>query len=119
MMYNKVITDVSGIYDNNTGIVIITAPGIYIFHVFAVSSQGEEIYQELYHNNNLVCSLYNYADNEWTDAGNTAILHLQAGDKIGVYAAVDNNIYGSSDEVYTSFSGAMIASEHDINIKGK
>ena len=84
-----------------------------------MSAQGEKIYQELYHNNNLVCSLYNYADNAWSDAGNTAILHLQAGDKISVRAAIDINIYGSADEVYSTFSGARIATEADLNRKCK
>ena len=121
VVYNKVITDVANIYDNTTGIVTIKSPGIYIIQFYSVSQQDEEIYQELYHNSDFVCGLYDYANNEWSNAGNTAILHLKAGDTLSVRAAAQytNNIYGGTDEVYTTFNGVMIASEGDLNNKGK
>ena len=120
VVYNKVITDVANIYDNSTGVVSAKSPGIYIIHFFSLSRNGEEIYLELYHNSNFVCALYNYAENEWTHAGNTAILHLKTGDTVSVKAAVgyDNSIYGGPDEVYSSFSGALIATESQVNKNG-
>lgn len=120
ILYNKIITDIANIYDNNTGAITIKSPGLYIIQFFSVSNQGDELYLELYHNSDFVCSLYNYAVNEWTNAGNTAILHLKAGDTVSVRAAsgYDNNLYGDFDQVYTTFSGALIATENEMTNKG-
>ena len=67
-----------------------------------------------------MCALYNFAPNEWSNGGNTAILRLAAGDTLSVGAArgYDNNVYGGSDQVYTTFNGALIAKDSDLNDKG-
>lgn len=120
VIFNKVITDIANIYDKTSGIVTVKSSGVYIFHVFSLSAEDKEIYQELYHNSDFVCSLYNTAKNEWSNAGNTAILHVKAGDSLAVRAAsgYNNVIYGTSDQVYSTFSGAILATESEINERG-
>lgn len=83
-----------------------------------MARQNEELWQELRLNNKYVCSIYAYTDFEWADAGNTVILHLFEGDNITVVAHNDNYLYGSSDHIFTTFSGVEIMSDVDLSNPG-
>ncbi|XP_060608068.1 uncharacterized protein LOC132760165 [Ruditapes philippinarum] len=114
IMYNNIVTDVNGAYDVTTGVYTAPSSGLYIFHFFGLARQNMELYQELYHNNHYVCSIYGLTDQDWADAGNTVLLHLKQNDHISIRAHGNNSIYGTPDEIYSTFSGAQLVTENDM-----
>jgi len=82
----------------------------------SMTRQNEELWLDLRVHNLTICSIHAYTDYEWADAGNTAIVHLYEGDNVTVAAHGDleNHLYGSSDHVFTTFSGAQIMSDSDL-----
>ena len=85
-----------------------------------MSRQSEELWLDLRVNDRYICSIYAYTDYEWADAGNTAIVHLSAGDNVTVtaHAGLENHLFGSSDHIFTTFSGAQIISDAELRNPG-
>lgn len=54
---------------------------------------------------------YGHTVSGFADAGNTAILHLHAGDQLYVKARNGRvvDVFGTPNEVYTTFSGTLLA----------
>ncbi|KAK3083518.1 hypothetical protein FSP39_024580 [Pinctada imbricata] len=114
VVYDHVVTNVSpqgGGYDATTGTFTAPIDGAYVFHFYAVAHSSEEFWLELFHNNDFVESSYGYTSGSYADAGNTAVLHLKKGDTVYVKARPGHSVqlYGDSDELYTTFSGALLS----------
>lgn len=109
--FNKVITNVNAVFtaDHKFQVQI---PGLYVFHVHSLSSHDSEVWLDIYKNNDYILSIYASTYRDWADAGNSVVLDLQTGDLVYVKAVDDypNNVYGAVDEIYTTFSGALINS---------
>ncbi|XP_060069407.1 uncharacterized protein LOC132549485 [Ylistrum balloti] len=85
--------------------------GLYIFHLHALSLADKEVYLELFKNSQYVLSAYAYTTNEWGDAGNSVILHLNQGDDITIKARpqYDVQLFGDVSQIYCTFSGALLS----------
>lgn len=84
----------------------------------SLAHRGQEVYQDLYHNNFYVFTIYGLADDAFCDDGNSAILHLKAGDQITVKARRSNILYGSQSEMYSTLTGVQLYTEDMLNING-
>ncbi|KAL3861121.1 hypothetical protein ACJMK2_007190 [Sinanodonta woodiana] len=115
ILYDTMLLNEGNGYNNDTGVFTAPAPGIYLFHFFSLAENNEKIWQELYHNSDYVCSLYGLTSSYWADAGNTAILHLKLGDTVQVKSRQTSKLFGSADEIYSSFSGVLISGESSLD----
>nr|AST51799.1 C1qDC6 [Sinohyriopsis cumingii] len=111
ILYNKVLLNRGNGYNIYGGIFTAPVHGIYIFHFFSLADKDSEIWQELYHNNDYVCALYGRTPSEFAAAGNTAIVHLRSGDIVQIKERYNNTVYGQQDQLYSTFSGALIIRE--------
>nr|AZS54114.1 sialic acid binding lectin 8 [Ruditapes philippinarum] len=114
VVYDKVFTNIGGGYDNNTGIFNVPTSGIYVFQFHTLSRQDKSSWLELYHNAYYIASIYGHTVNDFASGGNSVVLKLTKGDQVYVKAVdksygVDTNIYGRQNEIYSTFSGYMIA----------
>lgn len=66
---------------------------------------------ELFNNDQYVLSAYAHTTNEFGDAGNTAILRLMQNDHVTIKARPgrDVELFGSHNQVYATFSGALLS----------
>ncbi|XP_069108631.1 complement C1q tumor necrosis factor-related protein 4-like [Argopecten irradians] len=85
--------------------------GLYIFHLHALSLADKEVYIELFQNKQYVLSAYAYTTNEWGDAANSVILHLNQNDDVTIKARpqYDVQLFGDPTQVYCTFSGALLS----------
>uniref|UniRef100_K1PPT7 Complement C1q-like protein 2 n=1 Tax=Magallana gigas TaxID=29159 RepID=K1PPT7_MAGGI len=69
------------------------------------------VYLNLYHNDRYINSAYGHTHGSFAYAGNTVILHLSRGDQVYIKARSNHEIglFGAADEVYTTFSGSLLA----------
>ncbi|XP_045162553.2 uncharacterized protein LOC123527267 [Mercenaria mercenaria] len=116
IMYNTELVDINNAFNLDTGVFNAPTSGIYIFHFFSLAHQNEELWQDLFHNDHYVCSIKCVTDFEWTGAGNTVILHLNANDTMTVkaHAGVDNYLFGKQDQIFTTFSGVQVITDLDM-----
>lgn len=115
VLYNNILTDTNTAYSASTGVYTVPSSGLYIFHFFSLSRKNKELWQELFHNNMYVCSIYGLTDQDWTDAGNTVLLHVKENDQISVRAHRDSSLYGTIDQIYSTLSGAQLVREGDMS----
>jgi len=114
--YNVTITNVtssvgSGGYDANTGDFTAPRTGLYIFHFHSLARSGQQLYLDMYHNDQYVESAYGFKSDSFADAGNTVILYLHGGDKIYIKGS-DNEavqLFGDPTQIYNTFSGALLS----------
>lgn len=111
VVYNKVILDTHHRYSTQTGVYTAPTAGIYIFHFFSLAGNNRAIWLELYYNDYYVCSIYAKVVFAWGSAGNTAILCLNANDKVTVKARSKSSIYGRNDQIYSTFSGSLLTTD--------
>lgn len=62
VLYNNILTDTNTAYSASTGVYTVPSSGLYIFHFFSLSRKNKELWQELFHNNMYVCSIYGLTD---------------------------------------------------------
>lgn len=114
VVYDRIYTNVGSGYDSNTGKFRCPTSGVYVFQFHSVANQGKTIWTELWHNGYYICSMYGHTTGDYATGGNSVVLRLTKGDEVYV-KAVDptngaiTNMYGASDEVYSTFSGYMVA----------
>ncbi|KAL3854092.1 hypothetical protein ACJMK2_013371 [Sinanodonta woodiana] len=111
VLYNNVLLNKGNGYNMYRGSFTAPVSGIYVFHFFSLADKNSEIWQELYHNNDYVCALYGLTPSEFAAAGNTAIVRLRSGDIVQIKARRSNTLFGEHDQVYSTFSGALITRE--------
>ncbi|XP_011442511.2 complement C1q-like protein 4 isoform X1 [Magallana gigas] len=114
VVYDRIFTNVGTGYDSNTGKFRCPTSGVYVFQFHSVANQDKTIWTELWHNGYYICSMYGHTSSDYASGGNSVVLRLTKGDEVYV-KAVDptngaaTNMYGASDEVYSTFSGYMVA----------
>lgn len=77
------------------------------------------MYQELYHNNFYVFTIYGLAPGAYCDDGNSVILHVKEGDQITVKAHRDNDLYGSPNQIYSTLTGVELLDEPTMLSRGR
>ncbi|KAK3104659.1 hypothetical protein FSP39_007294, partial [Pinctada imbricata] len=105
IVYDKVITNKGGAYNNNTGIFTCPSPGTYVFTWSTMSKYASEYcIAYIYHNGNQLLASHSYEDNGgyWEVASNTILLTLTVGDHVWIQTSVGKYCYGYP---YTAFSG--------------
>lgn len=114
VVYDKVFTNIGGAYSSTTGMFVCPISGLYVFQFHTLAHQDKSSWLELYHNAYYICSIYGHTANDYASGGNSVVLKLSKGDQVYVKAVdnsygVDTNLYGQPDEVYSTFSGYLIA----------
>ncbi|XP_045163918.2 uncharacterized protein LOC123528253 [Mercenaria mercenaria] len=114
VLYNNVLVDVNGAYNVTTGVYTVPSSGLYIFHFFSLALRNKDVWQELYHNNQYVCSIYERTDQDSAGAGNTVLLHLKRKDQISIRAHQNHSLYGATNQIYSTFTGAQLVTDADM-----
>lgn len=83
-----------------------------------MSRQNEQFWQDLLLNGHYICSVFAHREFEWANAGNSVILHIQEGDNLTLVAHETSFLYGSSDHIFTTFSGAEVVPDVDLLYPG-
>ncbi|KAK3105419.1 hypothetical protein FSP39_024908 [Pinctada imbricata] len=108
IVYDKVITNIGGAYNSNTGIFTCPSPGTYVFTWSTLSgSASENCEAYIYHNGNRLLKSHSYEYNGGYSeaASNTILLSLTVGDHLWIQTPVGTRCYGYP---YTAFSGWKI-----------
>ncbi|XP_062579465.1 complement C1q-like protein 2, partial [Saccostrea cucullata] len=115
--FNKRITEIGAHFDSE-GSFICQTPGLYAFTFHGLTANNWGLWVEMMKNDELIASIYAYTHNGYADAGNTAILHLNVGDKVYLKGHQGSNqtMYGSADQIYTTFTGELL---HPDNVEFK
>ncbi|XP_062597420.1 uncharacterized protein LOC134258848, partial [Saccostrea cucullata] len=111
VIYDKAFTNIGSAYNTTTGTFTAPVEGTYLFHFHALAYENTDFWLELFHNENYVISSYGYTEGSYADAGNTAVLHLKKGDIVKTNARLGTTarLYGASNELYTTFCGALLS----------
>jgi hypothetical protein len=82
--------------------------------------QQEELWHDMFVNEEYICSARSKTNYEWSSSGNTVILHLRSKDNVTIKANVDTDSYlfGNADQIFTSFSGVQIITDYDAQSPG-
>ncbi|XP_060578092.1 EMILIN-2-like [Ruditapes philippinarum] len=115
VLYNNILTDTNTAYSDSTGVYTVPSSGLYIFHFFSSSRQNPGLWQELFHNNIYVCSIYGRNNQDLVDAGNTVLLHVKKNDQISVRALRDSSLYGTFDQIYSTLTGTQLVREANMS----
>ncbi|KAL4217382.1 positive regulation of adiponectin secretion [Mactra antiquata] len=113
--FNTQYTNIGGGYDTTTGIFTCPKAGIYLFQYHMVAHLDAEGWLELYHNAYYINSAYSHTGGDYGSSGNSAILKLSAGDTVSIkavstyYGYSGTQLYGQTDEIYSTFSGYILA----------
>ncbi|XP_061179366.1 uncharacterized protein LOC133187991 [Saccostrea echinata] len=65
-------------------------------------------------NDQLIASIFGHTINDYADAGNAAIVHLNTGDKVYVKAHDNYNhaLFGKIDQIYTTLTGELLFADN-------
>nr|QEG59314.1 mucus protein [Cornu aspersum] len=109
VQYPVVFTNHGSGYNSNTGIFIATKGGLYVFHIHGQPTAGNDFSLTLYHNDNpiITASGRQQGDNVGTGS-NSVTLRLKKNDRVSVKADIRSSLRGSSDSVFSTFSGYLI-----------
>ncbi|XP_060602560.1 uncharacterized protein LOC132755685 [Ruditapes philippinarum] len=113
--YDVKLLDVTNAFDVKSSIFTTPLAGIYIFHFYGLSMQHEELWHDMFVNEEYICSARSKTNYEWSSTGNTVILHLRSKDNVTIKAHVDTDSYlfGNDNQIFTSFSGVQIITDYD------
>ena len=122
LVYNKLVTDIGGMYSTATGKVTIGTSGIYIFHIHAHAQANDAVDLQVVHNEtHVVCVFYavisGMADPRSAAAGNTFLMHMAQGDTVTVRnkeTGVASGLTGLLTPTNT-MTGVLVASNADLN----
>ncbi|XP_062598300.1 multimerin-2-like [Saccostrea cucullata] len=112
LVFNKVINNVGGGYNPNTGIFTAPLNGDYVFYVSIQSAGADfyDIYVDIVFNGSskVRAMAYNYNSNDLHETGtNMVTLRLQQGDTVWVKHHSGTGYYTHSDAPITTFSGFL------------
>jgi hypothetical protein len=96
----------------NNGVFTCSQDGLYKFQVYSLTKTDSNLFLELYVNDKLVATLWAHTPGEYAAAGNAVILALMNGDfvKVMTRSQYSINMYGTPDEIYTTFTGVQLGS---------
>ncbi|XP_052769576.1 complement C1q-like protein 4 [Mya arenaria] len=114
VIFDRVLLNAGGGYNNATGSFTVPLSGIYLFavsvfdHMATAATGNAKIHAEIVQNNSTIGRVFAHADMHNRDQGaETVIVTVNTGDVIWV-RVVDNNDLGLGGEFYTSFAGYML-----------
>ncbi|CAC5380908.1 Protein FAM160A1,FTS and Hook-interacting protein,UPF0518 protein CPIJ015043,FTS and Hook-interacting protein homolog [Mytilus coruscus] len=110
LTFDKTITNINA-YFSADGKFVCSTPGLYAFHLYAVTQSNGHVWLELYRNDDYIVSIYGRTPSDYVDAGNSVFLNLEMDDRVYIKARdnYDNVIFGAGDQVYTTFTGVLLA----------
>ncbi|CAK6975536.1 collagen alpha-1(X) chain-like [Scomber scombrus] len=108
LVYQHIVSNIGNAYSTITGYFTAPVPGVYYFSFtsFWWGGRGSS-FGSLYRNGHQVVSWYGNSDTHATSGSNSAILQLQAGDKINVRLSSDRVISDNGNK-YSTFSGFLL-----------
>ncbi|XP_062576236.1 uncharacterized protein LOC134238128 [Saccostrea cucullata] len=110
VVFDRVFLNHGLSFNANTGVFTAPVAGIYVFHYHALAQQDKAEWVELYHNYIYINSLYAHTSGEFGSGSNSAALELDVGDT--VYLDIQHRgsyLYGSTDQIYCTFSGYLLS----------
>ncbi|XP_076117621.1 uncharacterized protein LOC143085259 isoform X1 [Mytilus galloprovincialis] len=110
LTFDKTITNINA-YFTADGKFVCSTPGLYAFHFYAVTKSNEHVWLELFQNDDYIVSIYGRTPSDYVDAGNSVFINLEMDDTVYIKARdnYDNVIFGAGDQVYTTFTGLLLA----------
>ncbi|KAK3730660.1 hypothetical protein RRG08_016535, partial [Elysia crispata] len=106
--YNKVLVNEGEDYSETDG--KFSCPQVRQVNFSALSQKGNLAWLELYHGKEYIESIWAFTENAYASASNSAILYLQKGAQVYIQSAADVYLFGTTSEMYTTFSGHFITS---------
>lgn len=84
--------------------------GVYAFNYHALADEDDIVAIDLYHNDVYINSIYGHQVKGWAGGSNSAMLELKVHDTVYLYMSnYTTSLDNQPNEVYTTFSGYMIA----------
>ncbi|XP_033105612.1 adiponectin-like [Anneissia japonica] len=109
MKYTKVITNVGGHYNKETGKFVCQYPGTYVFQFTSMSSSGGRISTKLAMNGkSVIATMEVNSRGIIGSASNMVVLDLVSGDEVWTWPNRGYNYYHSNETKYCSFSGFLL-----------
>lgn len=110
MIYDHVIINIGGAFDQTSGKFTAPVSGTYMFSANIVCDQTSTIHASIFKNRSAVVNLLcdNSTGNTWNQGGGSAILKLSAGDFVWVGKIWPNRAAKAYGNGMTSFSGYLL-----------
>ncbi|XP_059169751.1 complement C1q subcomponent subunit B-like [Physella acuta] len=108
LVYNKIVTNAGNAYNIKTGVFTCQTAGMYFFQFHCTASKGSKLSVSLVMNKTKVVTLHSYTNQDFTMAGNSAVLQLKVGDKVFVQASSAGSVYGTTSDFLNTFSGFLM-----------
>ncbi|XP_045157709.2 complement C1q-like protein 3 [Mercenaria mercenaria] len=110
--FETVITDISGGYNNQSGVFVAPVSGIYMFSCSLMDDLEEHglmLHAEIVQNQRVLGRIFAHAEaNNHRDQGaQTVFTYINQGDKVWV-RTIDNQNLGLGGELYSTFSGYLL-----------
>lgn len=105
IVFDNVVTDVSGAYNSHAGVFIAPVPGLYVFSVTIKSHGTSKNHFKVQKNGQDIAKLHYHTEN-YESTGMTLVLELEVGDDVSL-ANVDLNVAVHGHD-YSSFCGFLL-----------
>lgn len=110
--FETMITDIGGGYNNQTGVFVAPASGIYMFSCSLLDDleeHGATVHAEIVHGQRILARIFAHAEaRNYRDQGaQTVFAHVNQGDQVFV-RVIDNDNLGLGGELYSTFSGYLL-----------
>ncbi|WAR10014.1 C1QL4-like protein [Mya arenaria] len=114
VVYDRVYVNVGNGYNSSSGVFTAPTRGYYVFQFHALTHLDKSSWLTLNKNDNYLVSIYGHTAADYASGGNSVVLLLIKNDKVFVQAVDEQygdatDLYGEVDEVYSTFSGYLIA----------
>ncbi|XP_044039181.1 complement C1q subcomponent subunit C-like [Siniperca chuatsi] len=108
VVYNTVITNLGGAYNNTTGIFSAPVAGVYYFTFFYHAGGEHKSVLLLFKNCDLIAKTSDHKTSSDTadNGGNAVFVQLQKGDEVYVSLKKDSHVW--ADGRHTTFSGFLV-----------
>ncbi|VDI16149.1 Hypothetical predicted protein [Mytilus galloprovincialis] len=106
--FDKIVTNIQNGYNPTTGIFTAPVAGVYLFSYTVVSAAGKYLHVYLSHNNTKQQTTWMKGSQYETGTADI-ILILKKGDQVAVKVHGSNTVYSDGRNLFSSFSGFLIA----------
>ncbi|KAK3098426.1 hypothetical protein FSP39_019333 [Pinctada imbricata] len=110
IVFDQVITNVGGRYNNKTGVFYCDMSGTYVFNIHILALPHKWVQVELVKNGQNYAHVYAFDDNHYATGSNSVILDLVTGDSVWVrtYDLSHDTSGFIIDYLFTTFSGFLL-----------
>ena len=115
IVFDDVVTNIGGAYNNHHGTFVAPTSGVYVFHT-SVLTVGHALTAKVVKNGQTLARLLDSRDRD--HAGQTVIVVLNKGEDIYIQVEYDNDsiVHGY---MYSTFSGFLLYENEDPQLIGK